>query len=340
MITRTVSKRTFTYSHNIGRGADGGTGFRLPVDVAPAGNGVIYVLNRMPQYKPGATRISKMLLGGKAGEEEFILEFGGYGTNEGQFIQVTSLALDSQENVYVADEWLNKITIFDKNGNLLSVWGTPGSEAGELMRPWGLAFDADECLWTVESGNHRVQKFTKEGKFLAGWGRKGTGEGEFDMPWGITIDDAGDVYVADWQNSRVQKLTKDGRFLMTFGAPGSGEGELVRPSGVAVDDEGDVYVSDFGADRVHAYASDGSYLTTFVGDAQELPTWGQMSIAANPDLQRARKRAKSMEPEWRFCWPTAVKVNDTRQIIIADQQRHRLQVYVKEKDYVEPQFNL
>ena len=339
MLIRTVFHRTFTYSHCIGRGANGGEGFRYPMDVALGPNGVTYVLNRSSEYMP-STRVSKCTLGEDYGQEQFITEFGSYGSEDGQFVSVTSLALDKDQNVYVADEWLNRISIFDKDGTFLRKWGTQGSGDGEFLRPWGLDFDSDDNLWVVDSGNNRVQKFTKDGTIISQWGSGGSGEGEMDSPWGITLDDKGDVYVADWSNSRVQKFTPDGSYLMSFGAPGSGQGELRRPCGVAVDEEGDVYAVDWGSNRVQAYGPDGSYLTTFLGDAQRLPAWGEESVAANPDMGRARKRVKSLEPEWRFNLPTAVEIDDHRRIVIVDQQRSRLQIYTKEKDYVEPQFNL
>ena len=339
MLTRTVFGRTFTFSHCVGRGGGGGSGFSSPMDVAFGTDGVVYVLSRSPEVNP-SSRVSKVSLGDRSGEEEFILQFGGHGSANGEFLRTTSLALDKDENVYVADEYLNRISIFDKLGNYLGSWGTPGSGEGEINRPWGRTFDREDYLWMVDSGNSRVQVFTKDGKFLHGWGREGSGDGEFDMPWGIAIDGQGDVYVADWRNHRVQKFNPDGKHLMSFGAPGSGQGELLHPSGVAIDEEGDVYAVDWAGSQVHAYGPDGSYLTTFMGDAQELSLWAQWTLAADAESTKARKRVESLEPEWRFYYPTAVGIDDKRRIVIVDQQRSRLQVYIKEKDYVEPQFNL
>ena len=336
MLTRTVSGRTYTYSHSIGRLSNQpGPGFRFPADLAVVSRENIYVLNRGDGYTPTSARVTKLTI-----EEEFLLDFGSLGAEDGQFMEVTAIALDRDENVYVADEWLNRISVFDKNGGFLRKWGTPGAGEGELSRPSGLAFDKDDNLWMVDRDKNLVQRFTKDGRFLSGWGSAGRGEGEFDMPWGIAFDQQGDIYVADWRNSRVQKFNPDGRYLMSFGAPGSGEGELDRPSGVAVDDDGDVYVVDWSASKVHAYQPDGRYITTFIGDARQLSKWGQMFMDASPDYAKARRHAKDHEPEWRFCYPVAVRIDDKSRIIVADQQRHRLQIYVKEKDYVEPQFNL
>jgi hypothetical protein len=78
-----------------------------------------------------------------------------------------------------------------------------------------------------------------------------------------------------------------------------------------------------------------------VGDAQVMSKWGQQSIDANPDMMKARRRTKSLEPEFRFCFPTAVDFDpETDRIIVADSQRNRLQIYRKVRDYVDFQANL
>ncbi len=335
MLTRTALGRTYTYSHSVGRLSNAGLGFRFPRDLAIGPGETIYVLSRGDGFTPASPRVTKLNM-----DEEFILDFGSLGAEDGQFIEATALAVDKVENIFVADEWLNRISIFDKDGSYLHKWGVPGTGEGEMEGPGGLAFDKDDNLWIVDTGNNRIQQFTKDGGYLSGWGRGGTGEGEFDMPWGIAIDHLGDIYVADWQNRRVQKFDPSGRYLMSFGAPGSGEGELDRPTGVAIDEEGDVYVSDWSRSVVHAYQSDGGYITTFVGDAQNLTKWAQQFVDSSPDTQKARRHAKDLESEWRLYYPVAIAVDDKRRIIIVDEQRHRLQLYIKELDYVEPQFNL
>jgi hypothetical protein len=85
----------------------------------------------------------------------------------------------------------------------------------------------------------------------------------------------------------------------------------------------------------------GSVLTHLVGDAQVMSKWGQQSIDANPDMMKAYRRARNLEPLWRFCFPTAVDFDPkTDRIIVADSQRNRLQIYRKVRDYVDFQANL
>ena len=83
--------------------------------------------------------------------------------------------MDSEENVYVTDEWLNRVSIFDKDGNFLRLWGEAGSEPGAFDGPSGIAIDAQDALYIVDSRNHRVQKCTKAGELLTTWGGLGDG---------------------------------------------------------------------------------------------------------------------------------------------------------------------
>ena len=60
-------------------------------------------------------------------------------------------ALGSRGNAYVADEWINRISIFTQNGDWVGQWSTSGSQPGELNRPAGLAFDTHDNLYVVDS---------------------------------------------------------------------------------------------------------------------------------------------------------------------------------------------
>jgi tripartite motif-containing protein 71 len=338
MLTTVIAGRVFDFSHAVGRNAAAGKGFSQPQSIALAPKGVAYVVSRGNETNFGS-RVSKVFIGGPR-EEELLAEFAFYGSEDGKLQWPNSVALDKQGNVYVSDDWLNQIAVFDADGKFLTQWGTPGSGPGELNGPAGLAFDKDDNLYVVDSRNHRIQVFTKQGHMMSSWGTHGSAEGQFHTPWGITVDAAGAVYVADWKNNRAQKFDRDGRFLMQFG-PGSGERALNHPADVAVDDDGDVYVCDWANHKVRVYDAEGDLLTSLVGDAQVLAKWAQESVDANPDMAKMRRRVKSLEQEWRFCYPTAVAFDvEQSRLVVADNQRGRLQIYKKDKDYLEPQFNL
>ena len=333
MLTKKVAGRVYNYGYCIGGSSPAGKGFERPVDFAVGPSGCLYVISRGNMNGPHQG-LTKCTIG-----HELIWDDRGLGFGGRQSRWPRCVALDSEENVYVSDDVGSQIFIYDVDGNFRGKWGRKGSGDGELNSPYGLAFDKEDNLFIVDSVNHRVQKFTRDGRFLAGWGSHGSGEGQFDLPWGITIDGQGDVYVADWKNCRVQKFSPRGDYLATFGGPGTGEGELGLPSDVAVDGEGDVYVTDWGNNRLNIYAPDGSFITGFSGDAVRLSVWAQDVVKANPDYLKARRRADLSIERW-FSRPAAVNVDGEGRIMVVDTLRARIQVYVKERDFSDAQFNL
>ena len=319
-----ITTRVFHYDRTIGHGDYYGSSFKVGADLALGPNGLIYVPNRSVEWRPDGMRVTVVTI-----DEEYIGQFSQFGEGDGELIWPSSIALDSKQNVYVADEWLNRISIFDKEGNFLSKWGVPGSGDGEINKPSGIRFDKEDNMYLVDSRNNRVQKFTKDGKFLAKWGEAGTGEGQFNLPWGLTIDNRGDVYVADWRNDRIQKFTADGQYLAEFGSSGSGVGEFNRPTGVAVDKDGDIYVADWRNDRVQVLTPDGRHITTFIGDAG-LSKWAAEKLNANPGHLLMRSLIRDYTEELRFWRPKAIAIDEEGRVIILDAVRDRLQVYQKE----------
>jgi DNA-binding beta-propeller fold protein YncE len=321
---------TFSYSHSVGRNEFAGTGFRNPVDMALGADDVVYVLNRSYENRPDGVRVTMCTL-----SEEYIREFGAHGEGDGELIWPTSIALDGEGKVYIADEWLNRISIFDKDGKFLSKWGKAGSGDGELNRPAGLAID-NGTLFLSDSRNHRIQKFTLDGQYLGQFGTFGNGPGQLNLPWGLGLDQEGNVYVADWRNDRIQKFTADGRWQASFGQSGSGVGQFNRPSGVCVDQDGVIYVADRQNDRVQILAPSGRFITSLTGDHQ-LSKWGKEKLLSNPDMIRQRALAMAHDHgafEQSFSHPCAVKVDAQNRIAVLDHTRGRVQVYTKSKDPV------
>ena len=318
-----VATRSYQFEATIGRAEFSGPGFRTPSDLALAPNGVIYIPNRSWEYRPDGVRVTMLTI-----DEEFVGEFSRAGEGDGELMWPSSIALDRDQNVYVSDDLLNRISVFDKDGVFLSKWGVSGTGEGQLNKPSGIRFDSDDNLYVVNGGNNRVQKFTRDGAFLLGWGESGNGEGQFNHPWGLAIDDHGDVYVADWRNDRVQKFSPDGGYLAEFGTSGSGVAEFCRPAGVAVDKDGDVYVADWGNNRVQVFTSEGKFVTEITGDAG-LSKWGAEKIKSNPDMVRQRSLVRDFSQERDLWRPTTVAIDSEGRIIILDCNRHRLQVYRK-----------
>ena len=145
MTTQALSV-SLQYSHSIGRGEFSGPGFRNPVAIARGADDVMYVVNRSYEYRPDGKRVTICTV-----DEEYIGEFArgvhtagitDIVTEDGSLIWPTSVTLDQDGNVYIADEWLNRISIFTKDGEWVGTWGTEGSGDGEISRPPARACDA------------------------------------------------------------------------------------------------------------------------------------------------------------------------------------------------------
>ena len=354
MLTETVAGRTYDYSHSVGRSSETGMGFAYPIAAVVGQDDTVFVLNRgseaisnVPWNRTGVgARISKVNLGDESGQEQFIGEFGKYGNSDGQYIWGAGMTSDAEGNLYVTDEWLNRVSVFDAEGNFLGNWSAVESGDPGPNGVAGIAMDGDGNLVITDGRAHKVLKFTKDGQFLGKWGHHGAGPGELDSPWGITIDGDGFVYVADFNNHRVQKFSADGAVVAQFGSPGARRGQLNYPTGVTVDPDGDVYISDWSENgweqgRVHIFDQTGKFLTSLLGDAEQLSKWAQMTVDANADYIKRRREVRTTEPEWRFAMPRSVQFDSVKnRLLVMDTQRSRVQIYNKVSTYMVPQLNL
>ena len=315
-----MPQEDFTYSHTIGIASFLGRGFMNPVDVRLDSTGMLFVLSRSNAGNKDV-RVSVQTL-----DSEYQYEFGRWGTEPGQTTQPTAITLDAEDRVYVTDEFMNNVSVFDREGNFLQRWGELGSEPGQFNRPSGIAIDSEQNVFVVDHLNSRIQKLSTDGEYISSFGSEGTGPGEFNYPWGIAIDSEDGVWVADWRNDRIQRFTHDGEFVSALGSSGKEDGQFDRPSGVHVDADGNVYAADWRNDRVQMFDPDGAHRATLIGDAT-LSKWCQEFIDVNPEQASWRENAGLFEMEKRFWRPSAVETSDDGLVLVADSCRHRIQIY-------------
>ncbi len=136
----------------------------------------------------------------------FLLQWGGHGSEPGQFSRPQNLAIDENDHLWVADACNHRIQQFDGEGKLLRQWGTQGDGPGQLYYPYDLMLAPEGIIYICEFGNHRVQKLTRDGRSLGFWGTHGRGEGEMHNPWALVRDSHGKIHVLDTNNHRVQRV--------------------------------------------------------------------------------------------------------------------------------------
>ncbi len=86
-----------------------------------------------------------------------IKEFGGVGSENGQFNLAAGLFIDFNNYLYVADGNNNRIQKFDTDGNFLDKWGELGGDLAQFNQPIDVAVDNDGNIYVADSRNKRVQ---------------------------------------------------------------------------------------------------------------------------------------------------------------------------------------
>ena len=186
---------------------------------------------------------------------DLIAAVGSHGDGPGQFNYPFGVCVNSVNGkVYMVDNGLNCVHIFNSDLTFSSKLGSEGSGNGQFNRPHGVASDRSGCVYVADYYNYRVQVFTPDGGYLRQFGKYGSGNGELGLPVSICVDSDDLVYVGEWGNNRVSVFTCEGVFLKSFGSYGSGPGQFNGPYGIAVDQCGVVYVSDRGNNRVQIFS--------------------------------------------------------------------------------------
>jgi DNA-binding beta-propeller fold protein YncE len=126
----------------------------------------------------------------------------------GDFAKPTSVAVDQEGNVYVADMLNYRIEVFDADGKFIRAFGKHGDGPGYFAMPKGVAVDCDGHIWVTDGMQNRVHLFTQEGDLLMYMGNKqGVLPGTFSGLQYIMIDNKTNrVFTSEVYPGRVQEF--------------------------------------------------------------------------------------------------------------------------------------
>lgn len=187
---------------------------------------------------------------------------------DGFFRQVTDVALDGNDNIYISDGYINsRVAKYDKDGNWVGSFGEPGSGPGQFNTPHAIVIDNQNRIYVADRGNARIQVLDTSGKVLkiiridvpappnapvvignrptaASLKRNGTMRP--GSPWAMCITPGPKqyLYVSDAYPGRIYKLSLDGKVLGWLGGAGRKLGKFGWPHGLACPSENELYVGE------------------------------------------------------------------------------------------------
>lgn len=199
----------------------------------------------------------------------------------GLFRNPHGLAVDAQDNIWVADNNLQQVFELSPEGRVLLTVGEAGvrgQDATHFNGVTDVAVARDGSFYVTDGyGNNRVAKFAADGTFLFDWGEEGDGPGQFRLPHGITLDPDGRVYVADRTNARIQVFAPDGAFIRQWKSDALGRPWGVEYAGgsLYVVDGGDYwYTRHYRSTRPDTLPLDRARVHRLDPDGNILETWG------------------------------------------------------------------
>ncbi|HEX2910075.1 MAG TPA: 6-bladed beta-propeller [Chloroflexia bacterium] len=219
--------------------------FEFPISLGLDRQSNVYVLDGDSNSSEGKFRLQKFNSRG-----DFLNIVGSLGAKSG-IGQPTHLALDRQDNIYIARGL--DVEKYNSAGQLLLKWSIHPEQANEKQENSffiaGMAVDSRGNIYLLDSGKAQVLKFDQQGTLLLSYAIPDTGLGEAKTKSGksgnlsgLTVDSLDNLFVADGRSGRVQKFDPQGNFLLLFGNSAVPDGAFANLEGLAVDSTGYVYL--------------------------------------------------------------------------------------------------
>jgi sugar lactone lactonase YvrE len=80
------------------------------------------------------------------------MEWGNWGSNQGQFQSPVGIAIDSKGNIFISETWGDRIQVFSPEGKYLYGWGEGGEGPGKFGDIFELSLDGDYFLYAPDHG--------------------------------------------------------------------------------------------------------------------------------------------------------------------------------------------
>lgn len=179
-----------------------------------------------------------------------------------QLAEPYGLAVDSKNNLYIADQKVGAIFVFNTETRDLEM--IKNKEHAHFQRIIGLAMDDGDRLFVSDPGLRHILVFDSTHKAT-----DVITEGLVE-PGNLAIDRENRLlYVSDIDLDQVLVYDADSlKLKRKIGTTGhkhelTTPGDLAKPSGLAVDPEGNLYVCDTLNDRIEVFDAEGKFISTY-----------------------------------------------------------------------------
>jgi DNA-binding beta-propeller fold protein YncE len=180
---------------------------------------------------------------------------------EARLRELSHLAVDSHDNVYVFQRSDPPVIVLDRTGRFLRSWGS-----GRIKDAHGIYITAGDDVLLIDRDAHEVMRFDVHGRLdlVLGKRNRPSQRAPFNHPADVAVAPDGDIFVADgYGNSAVHCFSPDGEWKRSWGTPGRGPGQFSTPHGIWVDELNRVLVVDRENDRIQIFAPDGEFLDSW-----------------------------------------------------------------------------
>ena len=148
-----------------------------------------------------------------------ILTSRNYKTLGDYFVEISSMALDTDNRIYVLDKIKNRVTVLSYDlttgiWKMLYTWGGLGgaSASTKFQGPLGIYVDANNNVWVADTENYIIKKFSRTGGWIASY-ESDLLTGDY-KPLSLTIDKDFAMHILT--KDYVIKLDVNGNFISQY----------------------------------------------------------------------------------------------------------------------------
>ena len=241
-----------------------------------------------------------------------------------------NLALDSNNNIFIADFGNKGIRKIDPSGNVTNFQITDHTFSLNIgyhnddFTSWvtnvhAITVDSNNNIYFTENGDGKIYKVDPSGNlsFIAG-STSGFQDGignisQFDRPLGIAVNNTGEIFVSDYGNNRIRKIDSAGNVSTYAGNGGQGSTDGIsssasfnNPKGIALDSNGNLFVADSGNHLIRKIDTNGM-VSTYAGNGSQGDNDGHRFEAS-------------------FSSPDGVTVDDHNNVFVSDRSNKKIRI--------------